>query len=408
MLIALGAVLVAVAVIATVLVTRSSTSSNQASKEVFLEPISSAQDPYSPPVGQDVSVTPLAPTTVTAGASTTTSAATTTTSAPPAGGGATAITQRFGGTPGLYGGTQRRAECNKEQLVAFLQQNPAKGDAWAATLGIRSGDIATYVAGLTPVLLRSDTRVTNHGYRDGHATSIQSVLQAGTAVLVDSYGRPVTKCYCGNPLTPPIAYPTLYYGHRWTDFDETHLTVITTSTVIVNVFVLVDVHTGVTFSRPVASSGDKDTSDGVAPPTSSTTTSSPSSTTTSTSSTTTTTSPPTFTLTNAEITGSYTFSGSVQPGSTPSCTAYHGTLDITAQGDGAARQIGLRNPGSPKYLAQGALGTDGSFRSTVAITGGSETITGTFHGGGGVTLEGHDHIVQNGLSCDIGLTGHKP
>ena len=45
-----------------------------------------------------------------------------------------------------------------------------------------------YLRSLTPVQLRMDTRVTNHGYRDGAATSYQAVLQTGTAVLVDDRG----------------------------------------------------------------------------------------------------------------------------------------------------------------------------------------------------------------------------
>ncbi len=73
-------------------------------------------------------------------------------------------------------------------------------------LGLRTTQIRTYVSGLTDVLLRTDTRVTNHGYEDGIAIPIQSVLQAGTAVFVDKYGSPVVKCYCGNPLTPPVLY----------------------------------------------------------------------------------------------------------------------------------------------------------------------------------------------------------
>jgi hypothetical protein len=45
------------------------------------------------------------------------------------------------------------------------------------------------------VLLRSDTVVTNHGFANGCSTTIPAVLQAGTAVLVDDKGVPVTKCY---------------------------------------------------------------------------------------------------------------------------------------------------------------------------------------------------------------------
>ena len=81
-------------------------------------------------------------------------------------------------------------------------------------LGIDPADIATYVGTLTPMQLRADTRVTNHGFVDGHATSLQSVLQAGTAVLVDDHGRPRVKCGCGNPLLDPVATPITPVLHR--------------------------------------------------------------------------------------------------------------------------------------------------------------------------------------------------
>lgn len=83
-------------------------------------------------------------------------------------------------------------------MVAFLQANPQKASAWSGVLGITPGDIPAYVAGLTPLILRSDTAVTNHGFRDGKATNVHSVLQAGTAVLVDKYGVPRVRCHCGN------------------------------------------------------------------------------------------------------------------------------------------------------------------------------------------------------------------
>ena len=43
------------------------------------------------------------------------------------------------------------------------------------------------------MILRADTAVTNHGFRDGQATELHSVLQAGTAVLVDDQGQPVAR-----------------------------------------------------------------------------------------------------------------------------------------------------------------------------------------------------------------------
>jgi hypothetical protein len=198
-------------------------------REVFTEPVSSTRNPFSPPVGNDY---PDMPRVRTQGFST-----------------------EVGGQPGLYGGTMSHASCNAEQLVTYLQANSDKASAWASTIGIQVSEIATYVDSLTAVLLRSDTRVTNHGFTNGRATSIQTVLQAGTAVLVDDKGQPVTKCYCGNPLTPPVAYPRVYYGPKWHDFDPSSLTVVVQNTTVINIFTLVDPATGTTFTRPAGAAG---------------------------------------------------------------------------------------------------------------------------------------------------------
>jgi hypothetical protein len=152
--------------------------------------------------------------------------------------------------PGLYGGTRNYSSCDKPQLVTFLEQNPAKASAWATTLGIQTTQISTYVSRLTDVILRTDTRVTNHGYVNGVADPIQSVLEAGTAVLVDQYGRPVVKCYCGNPLTPPVLYSSpVYTGPLWVGFSPTEITIIQQSTTIINQFTLYDPSTGMEFKR---------------------------------------------------------------------------------------------------------------------------------------------------------------
>ena len=152
--------------------------------------------------------------------------------------------------PGLYGGTRNHATCDATKLVDFLEQNPAKASAWATTIGIQTTQIRDYVSGLTPVLLRTDTRVTNHGYVNGVADPIQSVLEAGTAVFVNKYGEPVVKCYCGNPLTPPVLYTEpVYTGPLWTGFSTTHITIINQSTTIINVFKLYDPSNGRIFPR---------------------------------------------------------------------------------------------------------------------------------------------------------------
>lgn len=164
-----------------------------------------------------------------------------------------------GGLPGLYGGTRNYATCDAHKLVTFLVHNHAKAVAWSTTLGIPESQIRKYVSKLTPVTLRTDTRVTNHGYLNGSATTIQSVLQAGTAVFVDRYGEPVVKCYCGNPLTPPVLYssPT-YTGPIWDGFSSSHITIIDQSTTIIDVFKLYDPATGKTFTRPAGTDGSSD------------------------------------------------------------------------------------------------------------------------------------------------------
>lgn len=109
-----------------------------------------------------------------------------------------------GTTPGLYGGTTDDERCDPVALADFLDADPAIAEAWAGALdGVAPDATRAYLEGLTPVVLTSDTRVTNHGLVDGVATPFQSVLQAGTAVLVDQRGVPVVRCSCGNPLAPP-------------------------------------------------------------------------------------------------------------------------------------------------------------------------------------------------------------
>jgi hypothetical protein len=199
---------------------------------VFLEPISSSRNPFAPAVGEDHADMPAV---ATAGVST-----------------------QSGAAPGLYGGTMNHGSCDKQRLVAYLQDAPDKAAAWAAAIGIETSQIAAYVDGLTSVLLRADTRVTNHGFVDGRATSFQAVLQAGTAVLVDDKGAPVVKCYCGNPLSPPVAYPRVYTGPKWRDFSAERLTVVVQSTTVVDVLTLIDPASGATFTRPGGTDGDQD------------------------------------------------------------------------------------------------------------------------------------------------------
>jgi len=118
-------------------------------------------------------------------------------------------------TTGLFGGSGDNGICAPDKLVAFLESSPDKAAAWVAALNadptlswsggnnLQVSDIAAYVAELTPTFLNVDTPVTNQGFKDGEPTPRQSLLEKGTAVLVDKDGVPRVRCYCGNPLNPP-------------------------------------------------------------------------------------------------------------------------------------------------------------------------------------------------------------
>ena len=174
-----------------------------------------------------------------------------------------------GGEPGLFGGTRDNASCNRKKLINFLMANPDKGRVWAGVLGIDYEQIPAFVMKLTPLLLRSDTLVMNHGYVDGQVTSFLSVLQAGSAVLVGRRGLPVVRCYCGNPLTQPPAQVTdaVYTGPTWPGWNPQSITVITQNTTLIQVFVVIDVVTGEKFTRPAGTAGGADATPGSDKPT---------------------------------------------------------------------------------------------------------------------------------------------
>ncbi|WP_395358930.1 DUF6777 domain-containing protein [Streptomyces sp. YH02] len=180
-------------------------------------------------------------------------ARTSTPSAPPASlppRTASATPEVSGSAPGLYGGTRSVASCDVEQQVRYLSAEPAKNAAFAATLGISANQVPGYLRSLTPLQLRADTRVTNHGYRNGAATTYQSVLQAGTAVLVDNRGVPRVRCACGNPLTPPVAQKSpRTTGTPWQGYNAAQVVVVAPSVTVVNVFVVYDTKDDKWFAR---------------------------------------------------------------------------------------------------------------------------------------------------------------
>lgn len=166
-----------------------------------------------------------------------------------------------GSTPGLYGGTGEDGTCDGAALVEFLAANADKAAAWAGVLGIEPDGIERYVAGLTPVVLATDTLVTNHGFRGGRATATPSVLQAGTAVMVDAAGVPRVKCNCGNPLTPPDAIDlrdAATTGGAWDGYGAERVATVRAGSEVVE-FVVCNLRTGERETRPVGSSSTEGT-----------------------------------------------------------------------------------------------------------------------------------------------------
>ncbi|MET7350576.1 DUF6777 domain-containing protein [Streptomyces mirabilis] len=149
-----------------------------------------------------------------------------------------------GSAPGLYGGARNTASCDVEKQIKALRAEPAKNKAFASVEGVQPPAVPAYLRSLTPVQLRMDTRVTNHGFRGGATTSYQAVLQTGTAVLVDDRGVPRVRCACGNPLTPAVAQQTVprRTGDTWPSYRPQNVVVVVPATTTIDVFVIYDSH----------------------------------------------------------------------------------------------------------------------------------------------------------------------
>ncbi|WP_329113252.1 DUF6777 domain-containing protein [Streptomyces sp. NBC_01353] len=219
------------------------------SQDVFLQPVAAqGSDPFTASTARTAGVP--APST-----------------APPPTATTQVIREISGSTPGLYGGNRSAASCDVERQVAFLAGDQAKARAFAEAAGIPESRLAGWLRGLTPVLLRADTRVTGHGYRDGDVTSFQSVLQSGTAVLVDQYGAPRVRCACGNPLRSPVAVQgATHRGQPWGGFRPDRVVVIRPTTTVVNSLVIVNVVDNTWIERKTGTDGERDRHPAVVPP----------------------------------------------------------------------------------------------------------------------------------------------
>ncbi|MHA5052384.1 DUF6777 domain-containing protein [Streptomyces sp. SD15] len=215
---------VAVAAVVLGLVLTRSDGTSSAEDEVLLEAVGKpGPDPFTESTAKDSSAAPVTPSA----------------SAP-----ASADVPRgvYGSTPGLYSGIRNVASCDVEKQIKALQTTPTKNEAFASTQGIEAAAVPAYLRSLTAVQLRMDTRVTNHGYRDGASHGYQAILQAGTAVLVDGRGVPRVRCGCGNPLLPPVAQKATpkRTGDTWSSFRPQNVVVVSPAKTIINVFVIYD------------------------------------------------------------------------------------------------------------------------------------------------------------------------
>lgn len=364
---AIGAVIVLVAGIAVGALVIGG-SDEAAAAEVFLAPTS------------DVGPNPFTPNVANTPPSTVASATTTPTTA------ASGTVSVSGAAPGLYGGTQDNSSCDAQQMITFLQQNPDRARAWAEVEGIQPADIPAYIGGLTPLILRVDTRVTNHGFANGRATARATILQAGTAVLVDKYGLPRARCYCGNPLTPPspVSNPT-YTGPKWTGFSPTTVIVVQ-QTVIVDIFVVVDVTTGQTFGRPAGTSGRSDRPAPDQLPTTRTSTTNAGTTTTA-------------GAAGELLDGTYTLTA--EPGG--SCAGTGGSAQLTVQGDSAT----LLDPATGQTY-QGTIDREGAgFHISTTDGVNSFTVDGTIGTGGVITGSATLDAPELNFNCSVPVNGQR-
>ncbi|MEV4876590.1 DUF6777 domain-containing protein [Streptomyces cyaneofuscatus] len=184
-------------------------------------------------------------------------------------GSATRTVHRVSGAvPGLYGGVRSEASCDVEQQARLLTADQDKARAFAEKAGIEAVQIPGYLRSLTPVTLRADTQVTNHGYSAGSVTAFQAVLQAGTAVLVDSKGLPRVRCACGNPLEKPVIAKgqVTHRGERWAGYDPARILAVDPGVKPLGSLIIVDTADNTWIERTVGDDGGRDRTPDDPPP----------------------------------------------------------------------------------------------------------------------------------------------
>ncbi|MGX1365765.1 hypothetical protein RKD19_001124 [Streptomyces canus] len=147
-----------------------------------------------------------------------------------------------GGMPGLYAGTEGVGSCDVERQIGDLGADPSRRSAFARISGVSPASVPGHLRTLAPVVLRADTRVTDHAYLGGRVSGHQSVLQAGTAVLVDDRGVPRVRCASGSPLTPPAAMRggAVQSGRPWPGYRPGRVIVVVPSEQVITELTIID------------------------------------------------------------------------------------------------------------------------------------------------------------------------
>lgn len=163
-----------------------------------------------------------------------------------------------GRQPALYGATGATAPCDAVTLANDLDADVATATAWGLAFGLTTQQIPYYLNTLTAVVLLGDTWVTSHTLSDGAAHPVQTVLQAGTAVLVDPLGVPRVHCVSGAPLTPPANQKLTDFradGDEWDGYSPHTVLAVNYSATgdpgPAGDFTLIDVTSGEQMSRKV-------------------------------------------------------------------------------------------------------------------------------------------------------------
>jgi actin-like ATPase involved in cell morphogenesis len=169
--------------------------------------------------------------------------------------------QPTGDRDGLYFDTIGAASCERGALNTLLGNDPTRAGAWSGAINA-GDDAADYLATLSPMRLRSDTRVTAFSYSGGEAAPHPAVLQAGTAVLVDNRGLPAVDCANSDPLaeasSPPSVSDLSNSDTTWAGYNPMHLTEIHPAGALIREFGLVNLAGAAPFRRPSGSDGTHD------------------------------------------------------------------------------------------------------------------------------------------------------